>query len=133
MQELLQLTQTVYFATCDGQRPCVRPLTLIVLDGVQYIATGTSETKMKQLAANPRIEWCLPLREEGVGNGYLRGRGEAEVVTDDALRAEVHRRVSFIAEYFPQPSDPEFALLRLRISHYEYMKPGEQFATHVSA
>ena len=45
-------TQPVYLATNDGNEPRVRPVTLIWFEEKFWIATGSSDAKVKQLFSN---------------------------------------------------------------------------------
>ncbi|MCD4828425.1 MAG: pyridoxamine 5'-phosphate oxidase family protein [Candidatus Cloacimonetes bacterium] len=128
----LKPEQTVCLATTDGEKPYVRPIFLLVLDGSQFMATGMSCAKMAQLELNHNIEWCLVITGES-NNGYLRGLGTAALVTDEIIRANVHERFGFIKEYFAQPDDPEFMLLQFHIDEYEFMRPGDDAGTRYKA
>ena len=59
-----KLTQVVYLATADNNQPFVRPVTLIYFNKKFFIATSLSDTKIKQLKNNHKIEYCMPLQDD---------------------------------------------------------------------
>jgi len=120
--------QNVALATCEGDQPRVRPMTLIRHADSLYLVTGTGEAKTAQLAANPRVEWFLLLSDEH-GNGYVRGLGTAEIVQSLACKTELFDAVPFIRAYIPAADHPIFALFRLRMTRYEHMAPGDDNVT----
>ena len=48
-----------YLATCDGDKPKVRPFgTAEIFEGHLYIQTGKSKNVSKQIEKNPNVEIC---------------------------------------------------------------------------
>ncbi len=73
-----------YFATVDGDRPCVRPFGLVFMyEGKLYFGTGKHKAVYAQLMKNPNVEisTCTP-----DGRLWIRVRGKA--VFDDS--PEIH-------------------------------------------
>ncbi len=124
--DLLKPTQMVHLATCEGDQPRLRPMTLIVKDGVFYFATGSQDTKSGQLAANPKAEFCLVLRD-ATNAGYLRGSGFLRRVEDAGRRKEVADHATFIYDYWEDAADPDFALFELELKQLRHMRPGDMF------
>lgn len=57
--EFLKDAQVYYLATCDGDRPKVRPFgTATVFEGRLYIQTGKVKDVSKQIHLNPNVSIC---------------------------------------------------------------------------
>ena len=123
----LGLTQTTFFATYDGIFPRVRPVSMIFLNGNFYIATGTEDNKVKQVKGNDTFEFSY-LFTVGENNGYLRGAGITEIITDADLREDIYIKIPFLKEFWKTSTDKGYTLLKLNVSEVEYMKPGEFLA-----
>jgi len=122
--------QTVFFATCDEERPYVRPMLLLYVDGKFWVATGSDDAKTPQLRLNPHFEFCF-LVEKGVENGSIRGSGKVEFVQDMEIRKRFIDNFSYIRHYWQEPDDPTYILLQLHVDSFEFMRPGEQTSEKV--
>ena len=114
---------TVHFATVDGERPSVRPLTMVRLEGRFWILTGTSDAKMVHLNSNPAMELCYLLKE-GEFQGYIRAAGTARIIQDEATRERIAEQTEYFKVYWKGYDDPNYTLLEIVMSEIEYMKPG---------
>lgn len=57
--EFLKNAGVYYLATCDGDKPKVRPFgTANIFDGKLYIQTGKKKPVAEQIKANPNAEIC---------------------------------------------------------------------------
>lgn len=115
--------QTVFFSTCSGKKPKVRPMSLMYLWNKFWLTTGGSDAKVKQLKKNRNFEFCL-LLETAKYVGYIRAAGRATLVSDVKIRKKFVNAVEFPEEFAKNPEDPGFALIRLDIKEIEYKKPG---------
>lgn len=115
--------QVVFLATEEGGQPKVRPVTLLHFDEKMWVTTGASDNKIRQIRANPKIEFCLLLKA-GENSGYVRCVAEAEIVSDAATRALVADRAPFFKEFWKTADDPGYALLRIHPKELEYVRPG---------
>ncbi len=115
--------QTVYLATCDGDQPCVRPVSLIYFNDKFWVATGTQNAKVKQIQENNNIEFCM-LLESGENSGYIRGAGQAVIVEDMETKRLLADNMPFFREYWKEVDDPNYTLLAIMIRKIEYLKPG---------
>jgi len=98
-----------FMATCDGDRPRVRPMSPLAVEGhVVWMATWAASDKMAQLAANPRVELCYM----DADHNHLRLRGRAEVCDDPAARRRMWDAYPLMHDYFQGPDDPQYVLLR---------------------
>ena len=78
----LKSAGTYYLATCEGDRPRVRPFgTVNIFEGKLYIQTGKKKDVSKQIAANPAVEICA--FRDGT---WLRLSGK--LVEDDRVEAK---------------------------------------------
>jgi uncharacterized pyridoxamine 5'-phosphate oxidase family protein len=116
--------QYVFLATLDGSTPRVRPVTLIHFDKKMWITTGSGDAKIKQIRDNCNIEFCLLLKA-GEHSGYIRGSGDAEIVSDTATRQLIAENTPFFKEFWQDTNDPGYALLRIDAKEIEYLRPGE--------
>ncbi len=82
--DFLKKCGTYYLATCDGDRPRVRPFgTVDVFEGKLYFQTGKSKDVSKQIEKNANIEIS------GMADGkWIRLCGEA--IADDRVEAKAH-------------------------------------------
>ncbi|MBP7204989.1 MAG: pyridoxamine 5'-phosphate oxidase family protein [Candidatus Cloacimonetes bacterium] len=124
--DTLAPTQMVHLATCEGNEPRLRPMTLIAKARRLWFATGSGDNKSAQIAANPNAEFCLLLKQ-GEYSGYLRGRGKLLPVTDIGLKQEVADHATFIYDYFGDASDPDYCLYELELRQLRHIKPGEMY------
>lgn len=115
--------QTTYLATCDGDQPRVRPVSLIYFDDKFWVATGTQNAKVKQIRENSNIEFCM-LLEGGENSGYIRGVGEALIVQDREMKKKLADTMPFFNEYWKEVDDPNYTLLEILVREIEYLKPG---------
>ncbi|MBN1949216.1 MAG: pyridoxamine 5'-phosphate oxidase family protein [Candidatus Cloacimonetes bacterium] len=122
--------QVVYLATSKNDQPAVRPVTLIFNTSGYWIATGCQDAKMQQMIRNPQIEFCLPVKGEA-GNGYIRASGQVCIINDIEIKRTISKAAAFIKEYWQDPADPGFCLLKLQITCFEYLAPGETYARRV--
>lgn len=121
--------QEVYFATVDNSQPKVRPMSLIYLDHVFYVATNNDDAKMEQIKQNPKIEYCLTIGKPKQ-QGYIRASCIANIVDDLALKQYVYDEIEFIRYFWDTATDASFALLRLDPKFYEFIEPGEMEAVY---
>ena len=128
---LLKSMQTIHLATSDGKKPKVRPVTLICYNKKYWVATFTGCAKFKQLQKNPNFELLLLLPKDK-SMGYIRGGGKARIVKDAKTKTLLAKNIPFFKEFWKSAADPGFALLELKISAIEYMRPGEFLAHNFS-
>ena len=124
----LQKTQAVTFATCEGDQPRLRPMTLIVKDNRLFFATGSTDSKSQQLGANPKAEFCLNISND-TNNGYLRGSGIMQLVTEQATRKEIAEWSGFIYNYWKESTNPDYCLYELILQQTRFMAPGAMYET----
>jgi uncharacterized pyridoxamine 5'-phosphate oxidase family protein len=119
--------QPVYLATNDGNKPRVRPVTLIWYEEKFWIATGSSDAKVQQLFTNENVEFCLPIRDDK-NMGYIRCAGLAKIVEDIGDRILIAENIEFIKQFWQDPADPDFILLRIELQEIEYLPIGQMLA-----
>lgn len=128
--------QVVYLATVEGNQPRVRPVSLINLGERFYVITGArggvDAEKLKQIRANPKVEYYLPLERDG-SNGFIRGEGTASVVEAPAARERLHREVGWARDYFPSVDHPDYVLLEIVHTRYGFREPGTAEIVKVKA
>jgi len=99
-------------------------MTLIVKDGHFYFATGSNDSKTRQLENNCKAEFCL-LFPTGESTGYMRGTGKMRKVVEQDVRKDVADWAEFIYSFWKEASDPDFCLFELELQQIRHMEPGE--------
>jgi uncharacterized pyridoxamine 5'-phosphate oxidase family protein len=120
-------TQPVYLSTVDGKRPRVRPVTLIFFNDGFWVATGSGDAKVKQIYNNENVEFCLMIRDEK-NAGYIRGSGVAQLVEELDYKTMIADNIGFIKEFWQNPSDLDFTLLKIVLQEVEYLPVGQMLA-----
>lgn len=123
--------QFVYLATAEGDQPRVRPVTLLYIDKKFWITTGTNSAKVKQIKANPKMEFCL-LFEEQKKQGYIRAAGMAKIIQDKKIKEKIAKNCDFFSSYFKSPDDPNYTLIEMQLADIEYLRPDEMYAQKFS-
>ncbi|OGD45043.1 hypothetical protein A3K69_07210 [Candidatus Bathyarchaeota archaeon RBG_16_57_9] len=128
--------QVVYLATAEGDQPRVRPVSLIRHGERFYVVTGArggvNAGKLKQIRANPNVEYYLPLERDG-SSGFIRAEGSAHVVDDQATRERLHGEVPWARDYFPSPDHTDYVLLEIVHVSYMFREPGTTEIVRVGA
>jgi general stress protein 26 len=119
--------QVIYLTTVEGNQPRVRPVTLLYFDNKFWITTGTDNAKVRQIKANPKMEFCL-LIEEQKKQGYIRATGTAKVIMDREIRENIAKNCDFFSSYFKSHDDPHYTLLEMQLADIEYLRPDEMYA-----
>ncbi|KPJ72044.1 hypothetical protein AMJ52_07655 [candidate division TA06 bacterium DG_78] len=118
-----QKMQLIFLATCEGEQPRVRPVTLIHFNDKFWISTGTNSAKMKQIRENNNIALCVPLKE-GENGGYIRGQGKAIIVQNKDVKKLLADNIPFFKQFWKDPNDPNYTLLEIVMKEIDYLKPG---------
>ena len=109
-EKVLSSSDVAFLATCDGDQPRVRPVSIALCEGMNlWIATYTNWNKVGQLQRNPRVE-VIVLVDSGalvriVGRGLIRDSAED--------RRRVFEAFPLIRRYFSDPSDPDYTLIEV--------------------
>ena len=119
--------RVVYFATVEGDKPRVRPLTVVFLDSKLWVLTGTKDAKTKQLRENKNVEMCLPI-EKDENKGYIRFGGKAKIIHDQKIKEDISKKVDYFKNYWKSSDDPTFTLLEIEVEEIEYMDQGKFLA-----
>jgi len=136
VESWFRFQQVVYLATAEGDQPRVRPVSLINVGERFYVITGArggvDAEKLKQIRANPKVEYYMPLERDG-SNGFIRGEGTASVVDDAAARERLHREVGWARDYFPSVDHPDYVLMEIVHTCYGFREPGTAEIVKVDA
>jgi general stress protein 26 len=115
--------QTVYYATCDGDTPRVRPMALIYHKNRFWFSTGTKNAKVRQIQENKNSEFCL-LVGEGENSGCIRCSGESVIIKDKKTKKELADIMPFFDEFWKDAHDPNYTLIEIIVRKVEYLRPG---------
>jgi uncharacterized pyridoxamine 5'-phosphate oxidase family protein len=120
----LEAENHVYLATVDGDLPRVRTMTVMHWRGDLYFATDTESDKVRQMEANPNVEFLLPLRR-GENTGYVRAQCTASRVTDPGMKEELFEAYAFMGKLWEGPNDLRLTIMHLTPSNLDYLRPGD--------
>ncbi len=116
--------QTVHLATWDGERPRVRPVSMICDGERMWVSTGCSDAKVPQMREHPVFEVSMILEgEESLGS--LRISGRVRFVRDISEKAAVAELMPFFSQFWETPEDPTYCLVELQPEEMELMRPTE--------
>jgi len=121
--EYFQSTQIIHFATCDKDKPKVRPVTLFYFKEQFYILTFTNDAKVRQIMQNPEYEFSYLVDDED-NVGYIRASGIAEIIIDQELKKDVAENCYYFNQFWKDYNDNSYTLIKLLIEQIEFMAPG---------
>ena len=110
-----------YFATVDGDRPRVRPVSPIVEDDMTvYITTYRTSRKVNHIRKNPNI--CLAFVEQPRGDKAVTVIGKAEIIEDITEKKKVWNAAPFdLSQHFPNGvKSDEYCLLKIVLDTIEW-------------
>lgn len=116
-----------YFATCDGRKPVIRPVSSIVENDLSiWITTFSNSRKVKQIKKNPNI--CLAFVEYPRGNKSAIVFGKAKIINNLKDKIRIWDIAPFnLKEYFPDgPSSKDYCLLRIIPDRIEWREGWEK-------
>ena len=122
----------VVLATIDGEKPKLRPVTMVRHRDCFYFATGVTSNKVRQLMGNPEVEFIIQWKEEP-NNGYIRVEGKAVREKASKTVAELYDEFEYFSKLWSGPDDPDLLVYRIEPKIYDYMKPGEWASVQVEA
>ena len=122
----------VVLATVDGDKPKLRPMTLVKHKDTFYFATGSNATKVNQLSQNPEVEFILQWKEEP-NNGYIRVEGTALREKSIETITSLYNKHYYFGKLWEGPDDPTLIVYRVEPRVYDYMKPGDWASIIVKA
>jgi len=116
-----------FLATADGTQPRVRPVSLIYCERAFWVATITSDAKMKQLRKNEKVELCYIIngRRKDRNKGYIRITGIARITRSKKERKKIAREIPFFKVFWQHTDDPSYTLLKIRVREVEYLRSEE--------
>ncbi|HYA18318.1 MAG TPA: pyridoxamine 5'-phosphate oxidase family protein [Bryobacteraceae bacterium] len=106
-------------ASLDGNQVRVRPVSPVRTEEFTvYVASMRSSGKTNEIAANNKVELCY-LSE---GHDQVRITGEAENITDPAVRQNIWDSNPLLRAYLKSVDNPEFILYKISPNRVRYMK-----------
>ena len=82
--------KTCYLATAEGDQPRVRCMGMWYADETGfYFQAQTVKAFYKQIEKNPKVEIYFQAKDF---SKVMRVTGKAKIITDNKIRAQVHRR-----------------------------------------
>lgn len=125
-----------YLATVDadaGYIPEIRTMTLLECDWHFYIATSSDSRKTREMLNYPKAAFLVHLRDEKYV-GYLRLTGSVKPITDIGTRQKVAETTKYPIDCRYQGySDPNLFFAQISPYRVEFMAPGEDVASDITA
>ena len=116
---VIQADRFPYLATIDGDQPRLRPVSPVKTDRfTAYIANLKSYHKTVEIDANPRVELCY-LDDK---HDQVRITGEAQIVTDSQLLAEIWDANPLLRQYLGSIDNPELIVYRIVPNRVRFMR-----------
>ena len=78
----------VFLATIEGNKPRVRPVTLMRKGNDVFTVSGLKSAKIKQIMETPTVEFAFSLPD--IGFNSIRVECTAEIVNDKKIKTEVY-------------------------------------------
>lgn len=111
-----------FLATTDGKKVGVRPMASCVWIGKElWCASGKSTDKVKQLKKKSFAEYCF-CKKDGE---HIRITGRCRVSTNNADKLKLYKTVPLLKKYIDDPKDPEYVVIRMKISRIRWMKSAD--------
>ncbi len=115
----------VFFSSMEGNQPRVRPMALIICDNEFWLTSRSYEEKMDQVKENANFEFSFNDGEKL--KGMIRVTGKAYVVEDMKIKEKLSKAISFFKDYFTEPADPNFGLIKLEITDVRVLSNGKRY------
>ncbi len=108
-------------ATCADGQPRVRPMTVVVMDDLKlWSSTYRQSGKMKEFAANPRVEICFT----GAKKIHLRIEGTIDTSGGTEKKKRLLELNPNVRGHFPDENDPKFVHLEIVPTRIRWTEPG---------
>ena len=118
-RETMARAQFPMLASVDGDRPRLRPVSPVEVDGFTvYVASLRSSHKTVELEENPEVELCYL----DAGHDQVRIAGQAELVLDPTVRQRIWERNPLLRSFLKSIDNPEFMLYRIRPERVLFMR-----------
>ena len=99
--EVIRADKFPVLATMDDDQPRVRPVSPVRTDGFTvFVANLRQYHKTNEIAANPKVELCYVDDK----HNQLRITGFAEILTHEALIADIWRKIRSFANISAPPT-----------------------------
>lgn len=111
--ELLRTVPEADLATCEGDQPRVRPVSIAAVEGSDvFVASFAHWGKVAEVTANPRVELSFMDAQKR----HVRLTGTATLVGEASEKHRIWESFPMMQGYFPTADDPRYALLRVEVA-----------------
>jgi general stress protein 26 len=115
-------------ATSDGHKVGARPMGGLQWNGKElWCASANKTDKIAQLKKVPYAEYCF---SEPSGM-HVRISGPCMVSTDNKDKLWLYKLVPVLKEYFPDPTSPDFVVIKMRPDNIRMMNAEEHSYTQI--
>lgn len=106
-------------ASIDGDQPRLRPVSPVRTDRFTiYVANLRQYHKTAEIAANPKVELCYL----DANHDQVRITGNAEILTDKDLLAEIWESNPLLQQYLRTPDNPDLIIYRIVPAQVRFMR-----------
>ncbi len=100
-------------------------MALINCDDEYWLTSRSYEEKMDQIRENANFEFSFNDREKL--KGMIRVTGKAYVVEDLKIKEKVSKAIPFFKDYFTEPADPNYGLIKLDIEEVRVLSNRKRY------
>ncbi|OLS32656.1 MAG: hypothetical protein HeimAB125_06610 [Candidatus Heimdallarchaeota archaeon AB_125] len=112
----------MYLATIDGDKPKVRPMTLIYHKDTCWFVSIAGRKKIKELEANSFVEFAInPQDREDMST--IRGTGKTILIDDAEIRQDLANAIPWFDGYWESAEDPRFYLYKIDLEKISVQIP----------
>jgi len=130
---LLQDFPLAHLATIDNDQPRVQPMALITHNDSIWFSSKTEWSKVEQIRDNNKVEFTVaPISETATGS--IRFTATANIKEDIKTKSELADAIPWFANYWNGPNDPNFTLIKMKLSRVLYDNPfdGKKYTVELS-
>lgn len=128
---LLEAGKTVVLATCSGNGPALRPMTLQVREGRIYMLTFPDSPKVEHVRRNPRCQIYADL-VHGDSRGFVRLSCTPEIIGDPSVKEALFAQAPYARNFWESADDPRYCLLGFTPLGGDVLKPGDMYTSAIS-
>lgn len=127
-KKIMEEAGSGFLATTDGERAAVRPMGGGIWVGRElWYATDVNSAKVAQVRKRPSVEICYADKQWR----HVRIAGKCAVSTADAHKKKMYDALPILQKYFKGPTDPNLAVLRIKVEKVRLMDLSDMKYTEV--
>ena len=130
---LLDCFPLAQLATIDNDQPRVRPMALITHNGSIWFSSKSEWSKVEQIQNNEKVEFTVSPKSPSA-TGSIRCTAIAEIEEDLKTKEDVAKAIPWFSNYWNGHEDPNFTLIKMKLSRVLYDNPfdGNKYTVELS-